>query len=229
LIDEQLTGASENACEEAEQLLDLLTPVTKSWPSQWCLVANDLAIQVHGGYGYTREYNVEQFYRDNRLNPIHEGTFGIQAMDLVGRKLGQHGGQPLRFLDQRVRATVKVAAQISSQQNDALNLLSMWLRVIHASTQLQEIEDPTLRLANASPFLSAFGHAILAWIWLDQAVAVEGRLATETLDESSRQFYRGKLQACAYFQRWELPKVGPWLAVVESVDRTCLDMKNAWF
>lgn len=229
LIDEQLTGASEVAREEAEQLLDLLTPVTKSWPSQWCLVANDLAIQVHGGYGYTREYNVEQFYRDNRLNPIHEGTFGIQAMDLVGRKLGQHGGRPLRLLDQRVRATVERATPVGSLQNDAQNLLSVWMRVLNASTQLQEIEDPTLRLANASPFLEAFGHVVVGWIWLDQAAAAERRLASNSLDESSRQFYNGKMQACAYFQRWELPKVSAWLGVVESIDRTCLDMESAWF
>jgi alkylation response protein AidB-like acyl-CoA dehydrogenase len=75
----------------AGELLDLLTPIAKSWPSQWCLAANDLAIQVHGGYGYTREYNVEQFYRDNRLNPIHEGTHGIQALDLLGRKVTMNG------------------------------------------------------------------------------------------------------------------------------------------
>ncbi|HBX36197.1 MAG TPA: acyl-CoA dehydrogenase, partial [Pseudohongiella sp.] len=76
--------------EERDQhtlLLDILTPIAKSWPSQWCLEANNLAIQVHGGYGYTRDYNVEQFYRDNRLNPIHEGTHGIQALDLLGRKV----------------------------------------------------------------------------------------------------------------------------------------------
>ena len=65
----------------------MLTPIAKSWPSQWCLAANDLAIQVHGGYGYTRDYPVEQYYRDNRLNPIHEGTHGIQALDLLGRKV----------------------------------------------------------------------------------------------------------------------------------------------
>ena len=73
LVDEQHTGATEEDRRNAELLLDLLTPIVKSWPSQWCLEANSLAIQVHGGYGYTREYNVEQFYRDNRLNPIHEG------------------------------------------------------------------------------------------------------------------------------------------------------------
>ena len=73
--------------ERAHLLLDVLTPIAKSWPSQWCLAANDLAIQVLGGYGYTRDYDVEQHWRDNRLNPIHEGTHGIQALDLLGRKV----------------------------------------------------------------------------------------------------------------------------------------------
>ena len=74
---------SRGRARRAHLLLDLLTPIAKSWPSQWCLEANDLAIQVHGGYGYTREYDVEQHYRDNRLNPIHEGTHGIQSLDLL--------------------------------------------------------------------------------------------------------------------------------------------------
>src|SRR3546814_5371768 len=71
----------------AGTLLELLTPIIKAWSAQWCVTANDLAIQVLGGYGYTREYPVEQFYRDNRLNPIHEGSNGIQALDLLGRKV----------------------------------------------------------------------------------------------------------------------------------------------
>ena len=77
-------------------LLDVLTPITKSWPSQWCLAANDLAIQVLGGAGYTREYDVEQHYRDNRLNPIHEGTHGIQALDLLGRKMTSRAARACR-------------------------------------------------------------------------------------------------------------------------------------
>ena len=82
----------------ATLLLDILTPIAKSWPSQWCLEANSLAIQVHGGYGYTREYDVEQHYRDNRLNPIHEGTHGIQSLDLLGRKVIQRDGALLAEL-----------------------------------------------------------------------------------------------------------------------------------
>ena len=90
-------------------LLDILTPVGKSWPSQWCLEANNLAIQVHGGYGYTREYDVEQHYRDNRLNPIHEGTHGIQSLDLLGRKVTQRGGASLAALGDAVSATIATA------------------------------------------------------------------------------------------------------------------------
>ena len=88
----------------------MLTPIAKSWPSQWCLEANDLAIQVHGGYGYTREYDVEQHYRDNRLNPIHEGTHGIQALDLLGRKVMADEGAGLACLVAAIRATTSSAA-----------------------------------------------------------------------------------------------------------------------
>ena len=91
-----IDGQAESADpDQVRLLLEVLMPIAKSWPSQWCLAANDLAIQVHGGCGYTRDYLVEQFYRDNRLNPIHEGTHGIQAMDLLGRKMTMKGGAGL--------------------------------------------------------------------------------------------------------------------------------------
>jgi alkylation response protein AidB-like acyl-CoA dehydrogenase len=228
LIDEQFTAPEASARERAEQLLDLLTPVTKSWPSEWCLLANDMAIQIHGGYGYTREYNVEQFYRDNRLNPIHEGTFGIQAMDLVGRKLRQHQGQTLHRLDELVQASVRNASGVESLKSDAGLLAAAWSQVKEVAVQLQGREDPTMRLANASPFLQAFGHAVLGWIWLEQALAAASCLASCT-DSERQDFYRGKLQTCAYFQRWELPRIGGWLQVVRTEDRTCVDMQDAWF
>ncbi|OOL28309.1 acyl-CoA dehydrogenase, partial [Rhodococcus rhodochrous] len=106
LVDEQQTAEDEDARTRAGLLLDMLTPVAKSWPSQWCLEANSLAIQVHGGYGYTREFDVEQFYRDNRLNPIHEGTHGIQGLDLLGRKVVMQGGAGLALLGETIGRTV---------------------------------------------------------------------------------------------------------------------------
>ena len=106
LVDEAEVCADATALADLNLLLDILTPIAKSWPSQWCLAANDLAIQIHGGYGYTREYKVEQFYRDNRLNPIHEGTHGIQALDLLGRKVVMHDGAAFRLYAARVEASI---------------------------------------------------------------------------------------------------------------------------
>ena len=102
LVDLQHSAETDAERDAVTLLLDILTPVGKSWPSQWCLEANSLAIQVHGGYGYTREYDVEQHYRDNRLNPIHEGTHGIQSLDLLGRKVTQRGGASLAALGEAV-------------------------------------------------------------------------------------------------------------------------------
>ena len=113
---------TEDERARATLLLDILTPIAKSWPSQWCLEANSLAIQVHGGYGYTRDYDVEQHYRDNRLNPIHEGTHGIQGLDLLGRKVVQHNGAGLLLLwrrhrrhDRRRRVRPAVSAELAAR------------------------------------------------------------------------------------------------------------------
>ncbi|PPE70140.1 acyl-CoA dehydrogenase [Caldimonas thermodepolymerans] len=230
LIDEQHSAPDAQARIDAERLLDLLTPVTKSWPSQWCLEANSLAIQVHGGYGYTREYNVEQFYRDNRLNPIHEGTHGIQALDLLGRKLRLHDGASLALLDARVRDTIARARAggDAALAAHAQALEDIWGHLGETTTRLLAVPDADARLANAGPCLEAFGHVVMAWIWLEQGIAAAQGLASAD-DERSQHFYRGKLQACRYFFHWELPRVPGWLAVLDPVDLTCAEMQDEWF
>jgi len=235
LVDDAATAETPAARERARRLLDFLTPITKSWPAQWCLEANSLAIQVHGGYGYTREYNVEQFYRDNRLNAIHEGTHGIHGLDLLGRKvttedgaLFQTFGAELAGAVARVRAAaiadVGVQAELHSH---AEALAAAWLRVEQVTAALYGAGDMNKTLANASVYLEALGHTVLAWIWLEQ-----GLLAARALPEAGEadgDFYRGKLQACRYFFRWELTKVGPQLDLLQSIDTTTLDMRDAWF
>lgn len=228
LVDEQQTAESAEDRINAERLLDLLTPVTKSWPSQWCLEGNNLAIQVHGGYGYTREYNVEQFYRDNRLNPIHEGTFGIQALDLLGRKVRLHDGQSMRLLDKRIRNTVERASGYKGLRPHGEELVSAWTAVSRVCQALYAVPDVTARLANAGIFLEAFGHVVLAWIWLDQAVAAMKALG-ESAGGEDGNFYSGKLQTCRYFYYWELPKAAAWLQLLDPIERTCLEMKEEWF
>ena len=226
LVDEQKTGASEEARTEASQLLDLLTPIAKSWPSQWCLEANSLAIQVHGGYGYTRDYPVEQFYRDNRLNPIHEGTHGIQGLDLLGRKAVQADGALLRLLGREIEKTCREAralrdtVQFARQLGEAVARLGLTTQKLHAAGDL----DRTL--ANASTYLEMFGHVVLAWIWLKSAVIAATRLR-DAADEAD--FYRGKLQAAMYFFHWELPKTVQWCELLDRLDSSTLDMQDHWF
>lgn len=220
-----------NSLEEEEQqkqalaLLDLLTPVVKSWSSQWGLVANDLAIQVHGGYGYTREYNVEQFYRDNRLNPIHEGTFGVQALDLLGRKTYINNGLSMTLLGTKIEETCANARKVTQLQNHAATLSQAWQQILDVTAKLHAITDVELRLANAANYLEAFGHMIVGWLWLDQAVVLHKKLENST----SPDFIYGKLAACDYFFGWEMPKINSWLAVLDPVETTPLNMHQSWF
>ncbi len=170
LVDEQHT-ADPAAAAEATTLLDVLTPIAKSWPSEWCLEANSLAIQVLGGYGYTRDFGVEQYWRDNRLNMIHEGTHGIQALDLLGRKVVMHQGAGLKLLAVRIEATAAQAAALPQLTAPAAQL-GVSLRSLVAATQSAwATGQPEEALANATPYLQAFGHLVLAWLWLDVGLA----------------------------------------------------------
>jgi alkylation response protein AidB-like acyl-CoA dehydrogenase len=228
LVDVERVATMPEERRDATLLLDILTPVAKSWPSQWCLEANSLAIQVHGGYGYTRDYNVEQFYRDNRLNPIHEGTHGIQALDLLGRKVVIESGRALLLLVERITQTIESArhAEEKSLQQWGKALEAMVARLTASTRTLHGTGDVRKTLANASTYLEAFGHVVVAWIWLQQALVASGALETPG---SGTDFYRGKLAACRYFYRFELPKVAPMLDLLDDLDTTMLEVEDAWF
>ena len=218
LVDEEKTADDAADRHRAHLLLDVLTPIAKSWPSQWCLEANSLAIQVHGGYGYTREYDVEQLYRDNRLNPIHEGTHGIQGLDLLGRKMTMQDGAGLTLLLNTIAATVARTTGELAALGAALQAMAG--RVGEVTTKLWSTGDPELALANSSVYLEAVGHVVVAWIWLEQLLAAQA---------GTGPFYNGKRQAGRWFFRWELPKVTAQLDLLASLDRTTLDMDERWF
>ena len=206
---------------DSDDLLDILTPVAKSWPSQWCLEANNLAIQVHGGYGYTREYDVEQHYRDNRLNPIHEGTHGIQSLDLLGRKVTQRGGASMAALANAVEKTITSARATGGEPSElAAQLESAWQRLVDVTTAMFGSGDIEAAMANSVIYLETFGHIVVAWLWLEQVLAALGHAG---------DFYDGKRQAARYFFRYELPKTAPQLDLLKSVDRTTLEMRDEWF
>ncbi len=223
LVDEQHTGAPE-AADEARMLLEVLTPIAKSWPSEWCLEANSLAIQVHGGYGYMRDFPVEQYWRDNRLNMIHEGTHGIQAMDLLGRKVLMEGGRGLALLAARMQATMEKAAQVAELKGHA-SALGIALQHVSAATQAAwATGQPQDALANAVPYMQAFGHTVLAWIWLDVATTSMAQVATHSI--AARAGFQG---AAAYFYAYELPKITAWLVVVENRNLLCADLPEEAF
>jgi butyryl-CoA dehydrogenase len=230
LVDEQATGAPE-ASREAGTLLEMLTPIAKSWPSELCLEANSLAIQVHGGYGYTRDFPVEQYWRDNRLNMIHEGTHGIQGLDLLGRKAVMNGGAGLKLVASRIDAGIARAAQVQGLEEHAHALAGALQRLGSATKSAWATGDPVDALANATPYLQAFGHTVLAWMWLELALVARQRLAAKALQTGSpdADFLHGKLAAARYFFHYELPKTSAWLNVVQARDATCRDMQAGWF
>jgi alkylation response protein AidB-like acyl-CoA dehydrogenase len=221
LVDDKATGDAVTS-QDAALLLEILTPISKSWPSENCLEANSLAIQIHGGYGYTRDFPVEQYWRDQRLNMIHEGTHAIQAMDLLGRKVVMDGGKGLALLASKINATVERAVQIPELAVQA-NQLAGALQKIGSATKAAWITaQPQEALANAVPYMQAFGHVVLAWIWLDVSLA--------KLDATkSVALHAGITSATQYFYRYELPKIDAWLAVVSYRDMTCAEVAEEAF
>jgi butyryl-CoA dehydrogenase len=228
LVDEGRTG-DEAAAREALLLLEVLTPIAKSWPSEWCLEANSLAIQVHGGYGYTRDFPVEQYWRDNRLNMIHEGTHGIQALDLLGRKVVMDGGAGLRALEARMRGTVDAAAAVPALAPLAQGLGQAIDRLLAATRSAWATGVPEEALANATPYLQAFGHVVLAWIWLDVGTCCERARAAAPQARGAEARLQGRLAAMRYFHAYELPRIDAWLAVVASREAVCRTMPQEWF
>jgi hypothetical protein len=222
LVDDELTLESETERADAHLLLELLTPIAKSWPSQWCLEANSLAIQVHGGYGYAGDYEVEQHYRDNRLNPIHEGTHGIQALDLLGRKVTMQGGRAVGLLAAAIDRTVTRARAHEgelAEHGQALAGSVQKLLAVTGALCARLSDGGEDALANATIYLEAAGHIVVAWLWLEQLLAAS---------DAEGSFYDGKRAAGRFFYRYELPRTGPQLDLLERIDRTVFDTAPGW-
>ena len=227
LVDQQEAAKD----EDSGILLDLLTPIVKSFPSYYGPKANDLAIQVLGGAGYIREYPVEQCYRDNRLNPIHEGTHGIQSLDLLGRKLWMHNGKGLQLLMGKVKTTLANAQEkpelkslIKTYQNK-LTTFTQATMVLGQNLQTGKVDET---LANSALYLDMMGKMVVAWLWIEMAEKAI-RVFGESQSEEDKQFMAGKLQACKYFIEWELGEIEHQAQLLTSLDDTCSSMEKEWF
>lgn len=204
-------------------LLDFLTPIVKAWFSDQALIANHNAIQIFGGYGYTRDFPVERFYRDNRLNPIHEGTNAIQAIDLLGRKTTIHGGTAFAAVIQEIDAAIQAAGEIpeAAEIRDATRIARNWLvETTKVLTDAAPEIGPIHLLANAEAYMDLAGLTVFGWIWTRQAVAA----AREGGD-----FAQGKLAAARYVARWELPRAEQRARLLQSLDATLVDVQESWF
>ena len=212
-------------------MLDFLTPIIKTWPSEYGPKANYFAIQVLGGSGYVNEHPVEMMYRDNRLNPIHEGTTGIQSLDLLARKVPQNGLAGYTACIEAIHETIAEARGrdeldgFADELESAVGTLKEVTDFLLGSMLEKNID---LVLANSVKYLDVFGNVVIAWMWLKQGVAASKGLACAS-SAADENFYRGKLQAMRYFFRYELPEINAWANLLMALDDTTHSMKVDWF
>ena len=202
-------SVSDDAGEKArlQGIIDLLIPIAKGYVSDRASDVCNLGMQVYGGYGYIKEYPQEQLVRDCRITQIYEGTNGIQAMDLLGRKLGLNKGKPIMDLMGEIQAIIAQAkeqapltgpAEILEKALNRLAEVAMHLGATAMSPQVMNA------FAFAHPFLEASGDVVAAWMLLWRAVS-----AKKALDGKAKKkdqfFYEGQIKSAEYFTQCVLP------------------------
>lgn len=215
--------------ERATLLLDLLTPIAKSYPSEMGCLTTSAAVQILGGAGYTTDFPVEQFYREARIHPIHEGTTGIHGLDLLGRKILMQNGKALRYLLEEIQQTLSEASPFASLQPLAEQLQKALGQLDAVTRHLLTLapDNQEAFLADATLYLELFGITTIAWQWLRQATVAEKALPTAY--ENDKPFYLGKLQAARYFFDYELVKVRSLVIRLQSPNRITMEMQSDWF
>lgn len=212
-------------------LLDVLTPIIKAWFSEQALDANSNAIQIMGGYGYTRDHPVERFYRDNRLNPIHEGANAIQAIDLLGRKVTMKDGAAFRAVIAAIDATLADARHVGGVEaitGAVQEARDSWVLTTQSLTESATERGATRHLANAHAYMDLAGLTVFGWIWLRQAV-VAARDLSGGADGDRRDFLLGKLHVARYVAVWDLPRAAQRASMLRGLDDTVTDMVPDWF
>jgi alkylation response protein AidB-like acyl-CoA dehydrogenase len=217
-------GAAER--ERSQLLLDLLTPVAKSFPAEYGFEANALAVQVHGGYGYTSEYLPESWLRDQKLNSIHEGTTGIQGLDLLGRKVIAAGGAAFRALEEEVTAGLARARASGVSGGWCDEVARAFGRASGLTAELGArglAGDVEGMLRHSADYLSLLSVLLVAWQLVAQAGA-----ALERRDRLPPAFVEGRLRAARYWLSTELPRVEIWAALCRDDDSYALAPPDAF-
>ncbi|MBM4340683.1 MAG: acyl-CoA dehydrogenase [Deltaproteobacteria bacterium] len=217
--------------ERNELLLDLLTPVAKSYPSEMGLLSISQGLQCLGGSGYCDDYPLEQHYRDMRIHPIHEGTTGIHGLDLLGRKVVMKGGRAYKLFLEEVQKTIRESETLETLQSNTQKLkdsLALLQKVTSHLMGVREKGIPELFLADATLYLELFGIVSVAWQWLVQATVVVKALRNG-LGDAEVNFYNGKLFAFRYFFEYELPKIEGLAKRLMNSDGLTVDIKPELF
>ena len=223
-----LTGEEKEKCE---LLLDLLTPVAKSYPSEMGIPSVSAGLQILGGYGYCDEFPLEQFYRDARIHPIHEGTTGIQGITLLGRNVTMKNGQAFKLFHAEVQSTIKKAEEVPELKPYAQELkeaLDKLTKVTLHLIGIAQSKGPDVFLADSTLYLEFFGILSVAWQWLLQALSIRKALGQSPAGADA-DFYQGKFYAFRYFLRYELPKVEGLAKRLMDGDGLTVEMRDAHF
>lgn len=216
--------------ERAQLLLDLLTPIAKSYPSEMCCLSTSAAVQILGGAGYTTDFPVEQYYREARIHPIHEGTTAIHGLDLLGRKITIHQGKAVQIFFEEVSKTLAEALEISElkplaeQLQKTLGKAQQVTAHLLGLAQKGEIEK---YLSDATLYLELFGVITIGWQWLKQAIIAQQSLAQA--HAADHDFYQGKVMTARYFYEYELVKADSLMKRLLSADQVTIDMQSEWF
>ena len=231
LGDKERCSPDESARSAATDILDVLTPVCKAYGSEAAYDSIVLAIQCYGGYGFSEEFPLAQMLRDCKVFPIYEGTNGIQAMDLLGRKVVMKGGGAFRALLEEVAATVTEASRITALQEMAGKVSAALSEVGETTAQLGAIAmagDIEAYMSGATPYLRMFSRLVLSWLFLWQST-----IAQKALDAGAsgaeQSYYKGKLATARFYLNNELPHLHATAQILKAGERTALDFEEEWF
>ena len=217
--------------EKYHLLLDILTPVAKSYPSEMGILSISLGLQCFGGSGYCDDYPLEQYYRDARIHPIHEGTTGIQGIDLLGRKVVMQNGKAFKLYLKEVQKGIEEAMEMSTLGPYAEQLSEATEKLKWVTSHLLRIsreKGPELFLTDATLYLELFALTSIGWQWLLQAVSVQ-RALENNLSALEKNFYQGKFYTFRYFFAYELPKIEGLVKRLTNSDGLTVEMKETWF
>jgi alkylation response protein AidB-like acyl-CoA dehydrogenase len=221
-------GATAETRARSQQLLELLTPIAKTFCAERGFEANALALQIHGGYGYTSEYLPEAWLRDQKLNSIHEGTTGIQSQDLLGRKILRGGGEPLLVLREEVAATL-ASARDAGVGHDLIDPLANALTcVCDLTAQLRRLGEPARALDHSADYLDMLSTLVIGWQWLQMATVAQRALQRGASDPD-RSFYMGKIQAARYWFATDLPRIAQLTELCRGDETSYVAMQDSWF